>query len=259
MAPPSDHGPGSVKLFVKYADDRFSSDTVDFYYFHATHITEGPFPNCGPISGGTQIKLKGEAFIEPGFGLAKCVFNETYYTNATVVDNTTLYCDTPELNNDDEGFDDMYYRVYVSLDGENFSDDSVVFNFYDDLKITEVNPWLGPMRGGTQVTIYGEHMDHYHVCDLQVRFGPMLIDQNSMSIGSKGEVSFLTPNTTIPGSVVVSISGNAQQFTKDETLHYRDTFNTFEYYQDMFITGIDPPAVSNRGHAEIRIKGMLFN
>jgi hypothetical protein len=64
------------------------------------------------------------------------VFNETYFTNATVVDNTTLYCDTPELNTDDEGFDDMYYRIYVSLDGENFSDDSVLFNYYDDIKIT---------------------------------------------------------------------------------------------------------------------------
>lgn len=93
--------------------------------------------------------MKGEAFIEPGFGLAKCVFNETYFTNATVVDNTTLYCNTPELNTDDEGFDEMYYRIYVSLDGENFSDDSVIFNYYDDLKITEVNPWLGPMKGGT--------------------------------------------------------------------------------------------------------------
>lgn len=53
VSPPSDKGPGTVKLYVKYADDRFSSDTVDFYYFHATHITEGPYPNCGPISGGT--------------------------------------------------------------------------------------------------------------------------------------------------------------------------------------------------------------
>lgn len=80
-----------------------------------------------------------------------------------------------------------------------------------------------------------------------------------MTIGSKGEISFLSPPTHIPGSVVVSVSGNGQQYTKDETIHYRDEFNTFEYYQDFFITGIDPPAVSNRGHAEINIKGMLFN
>lgn len=39
VSPASSDGPGNVKLYVKYADDRFSSDTVDFYYFHATHIT----------------------------------------------------------------------------------------------------------------------------------------------------------------------------------------------------------------------------
>ena len=39
VAPPTDRGPGIQKLYVKYEDDRFSSDTVDFLYFHATHIT----------------------------------------------------------------------------------------------------------------------------------------------------------------------------------------------------------------------------
>jgi hypothetical protein len=64
------------------------------------------------------------------------------------------------------------------------------------------------MKGGTQVTIYGEHMEHFHVCDLQVKFGPMSIDQNSMTIGMKGEISFLSPPTNIPGSVVVAVTGN---------------------------------------------------
>lgn len=68
--------------------------------------------------------LTGEAFTEPKVGVAKCVFNQTYYTNATVVDNTTLYCDTPELYMDDDA-EEMVYNLYVSLDGENFSDDYV--------------------------------------------------------------------------------------------------------------------------------------
>lgn len=189
-APPSSDGPGTVKLFVKYDDDRFASDTVDFYYFHATHITDGPYPTCGPISGGTQIKLHGEAFLEPAFGLAKCVFNETYYTNATVVDNTTLYCDTPELVMDDYA-EEMIYKVYVSLDGENFSDDAVIFRYYDDMKIKEVHPWLGPMRGGTEVTIHGHNFDHYHICELTVKFGPLLIDPTNFTLDTKtGSVTF---------------------------------------------------------------------
>ena len=53
VAPPAKNGPGYVKFNVKYEDDIFSSDYVDFYYFHASHITSGPFPSCGPIEGGT--------------------------------------------------------------------------------------------------------------------------------------------------------------------------------------------------------------
>ena len=157
VAPPADHGPGIVKLYVKYSDDRFSSDTVDFLYFHATHITEGPLPSCGPISGGTQIKIKGEAFAEPRFGAASCVFNATYYTNATVVDNTTLYCNTPELLMEDNA-EVMFYQVAISLDGENFSDDIVNFMYYDDIEIQDVIPWLGPMSGGSDVKVYATHL-----------------------------------------------------------------------------------------------------
>ena len=119
--------------------------------------------------------LKGEAFTEPAFGLAKCVFNATWYTNATVADNTTLYCNTPELIIEEEG-DAFFYEVYVSLDGENFSDDFVVFNYYDDIEITDVWPMLGPMSGSTDVKIYAKHLDHAHICDISVRFGPNELD-----------------------------------------------------------------------------------
>lgn len=119
--------------------------------------------------------LKGEAFIEPGFGLAKCVFNATWYMNATVADNTTLYCNTPELIMEEEG-DAMFYEVYVSLDGENFSDDFVIFNYYDDIEIQDVIPWLGPQSGGSDVKIYASHLDHPHICDISVRFGANELD-----------------------------------------------------------------------------------
>lgn len=152
--------------------------------------------------------LKGEAFIEPGYGLAKCVFNQTYYTNATVFDNTTLYCNTPELLMEDDA-DIMFYKVYVSLDGENFSDDSVDFKYYDDIEIKEVIPWLGPMKGGTDVKVYGNHLDHPHVCNFSVRFGAEEIDQSNITISNKGFVSMPSPPSNIPGTVVISISGNA--------------------------------------------------
>jgi hypothetical protein len=149
--------------------------------------------------------------------------------------------------------------VSVSLDGENFSDDYVIFNFYDDIEIQDVIPWLGPQAGGSEVKVYATHLDNPNICDISVRFGPNELDQQNISLSSKGYIYLQSPPSTIPGTVVVSISGNSQQYSKDRTLHYRDIYNSFEYYQDFFITGVDPPAVSNRGHAEVKVKGMLFD
>lgn len=33
-----------------------------------------------------------------------------------------------------------------------------------------------------------------------------------------------------PGAILVSLSGNNQQYINDITLHFRDPENTFEYY-----------------------------
>ena len=131
-APKSKNGPGYVDLMVKYRNDRFSSALVRYYYFHAAHISDGPYPSCGPSTGGTQILLKGDSFNDTEVGKAKCVFNETYFTNATVINTGALYCNTPELIFDDYG-NELMYKVSITLDGENFSDDFVIFNFYEEL------------------------------------------------------------------------------------------------------------------------------
>lgn len=52
-APKSEKGAGFVDMYVKYKNDRFSSAKVRYYYFHAAHISDGPFPSCGPSTGGT--------------------------------------------------------------------------------------------------------------------------------------------------------------------------------------------------------------
>jgi hypothetical protein len=72
-------------------------------------------------------------------------------------------------------------------------------------------------------------------------------------------LSVLSPPANVSGAIVVSISGNNQQFINDRTLHFRDVQNTFEYYQNFIVEDIKPLYVSNSGNTPLRIKGMLFN
>jgi len=79
-------------------------------------------PACGPIRGYTQIYITGKNFGENnGFGKAACRFNGTYSTNATVITNDTMYCDSPILDLGDSDTGDYYYSIQVTADGESYS------------------------------------------------------------------------------------------------------------------------------------------
>jgi len=57
--------PGDYKLIVKYTNDRFQSDVLNYRYFDSPEMTDGPIlPSCGPTEGFTQITIRGKNFIE---------------------------------------------------------------------------------------------------------------------------------------------------------------------------------------------------
>ena len=68
-----------------------------------------------------------------------------------------------------------------------------------------------------------------------------------------------TPSVNVSGAVVVSVTGNDQQYIDDKTLHFRDDSNTFEYYQIPLVENVSPRYVSNTGNSPVKIKGMLFD
>lgn len=79
-------------------------------------------PVCGPEAGYTQITVTGANFVDLGRDAAVCVFNKTIFTNATVVSDTVILCDSPSILNK-QGYSDIpegraaKYLVAVSIDG----------------------------------------------------------------------------------------------------------------------------------------------
>ena len=69
------------------------------YLYYKTPIVEEVTPKCGPFSGFTQIIVTGTNFVDLGFNQAVCVFNKTKMTNATVLSDTQILCDTPSILN----------------------------------------------------------------------------------------------------------------------------------------------------------------
>ena len=125
--------------------------------------------------------------------------------NATVIDKTTLICDSPPLETTNG---DMFYNVSVTLDGGEFiSNASAVFKYYKQPSIDKITPWLGPIEGGTVSTVYGKGFNHTNICNFIARY-----EQTHISITNLTDTSFVatSPPANLSGAVVVSVSGNNQ-------------------------------------------------
>lgn len=190
------------------------------------------YPKCGPMTGYTQITVFGKNFIDMGFGKAKCIFNNTFFMNATVMENDIIKCDSPPLP-EELGFLNKdasrapWYNVSITLNGREMVTAESKFSYYVDPSIVQVTPSLGPAKGGTLSKIVGSGFAQEGVCNITVRYGP--ITQKPSKV-SNIEVEVSSPEAEVPGSVVVSVSLNGQQFVRDVTLHFRDEENTFSYY-----------------------------
>jgi len=187
------------------------------------------------------------------------MFNHKYLTNATIESSTVMYCDTPALEYDEDDTDNVHdwYNVSVSADGESFAKATAKFFFYDEPVIKSIDPWLGPMSGKTEVDIIGKGFNQTNMCDFRIKFGMTEVRPKEKQTESLAKIDSLPAK--IPGAVVVSISGNGQQYTHDTTLHFRDASNTFEYYQNFFVISVWPTQASNTGNTPILLNGILFD
>lgn len=138
------------------------------YFANPELFPDAVTPPCGPIEGYTQIKVRGKNFVEFGFGSAKCIFNNTFMMNATVIDDGTVLCDSPRL---DGGTEDRWYNVSVTLDGDYRTNATGLFSYYRNPTISGVSPDLGPVTGATNSYISGAGFNDTNICRLTVRYG----------------------------------------------------------------------------------------
>jgi hypothetical protein len=90
-------------------------------------------------------------------------------------------------------------RVGLGLNGQQYSEDEVLFNFYDPTyppEILSMNPASGEMAGGTTVTLYGNNFGN--VPDLACRVdGPMAIQNDLTPTLDQGTVHPRNPTLTL--------------------------------------------------------------
>jgi hypothetical protein len=158
------------------------------------------------MSGFTQLAVKGENFIDLGRDQIMCAFKQEDQSNsvggasvittyATMINSTFLICDTPSMLNK-QGYEmegDSWFDVYVSLDGgSEISESSGRFEYYSDPIINGLSPALGPMEGGTIVTVNGTGFDQNTTCGIILRLG--IIEFHPLNVTSDSLI-FKAPKT----------------------------------------------------------------
>ena len=144
---------------------------------------------------------------------AVCVFNGTVKTNATVMDNYLLYCDSPSMLNG-QGYSkvpehqEAFYDLRVSIDGGlEVSPEAAKFAYYRKPTVTSIEPPLGPVTGGTQVTVHGKGFTQEAVSYRVIRIGHMQIEPDSYT---NETMTFTAPSVAVESTAPVSISLNGQ-------------------------------------------------
>lgn len=140
-----------------------------------------------------------------------CVFNKTIFTNATILDEETIKCDSPSILND-QGYSKItnhliWYNVEITVDGgRELAGPAFKFGYYRDPKITDIQPRSGPVSGGTKVKVVGSGFTQEAVCNRTVRFS--VFETKPVAEVNDTLAVVVSPPATIPDSVVVGMALN---------------------------------------------------
>jgi len=210
FSPPTDY-PHYVPLSVSLEMDMYSQP-VQYLYYEKPVISRIE-PICGPDYGYTQITVYGKNFIDMGHNRAMCVFNKTIFTNATVMEEDIIKCDSPTFLNK-FGYSAIvtgleFYNVEITIDGgRNIEGPYQKFNYYRDPIISSISPALGPVKGGTCSKIGGSGFNAEGACNKTVRYA--VFETKPINETKDNAMWTKSPPVGVPGPVVVAVALNGQ-------------------------------------------------
>jgi hypothetical protein len=91
------------------------------------------------------------------------------------------------------------------------SESDVTFAYYTEPLVYSVSPNLGPISGGTNVTIKGKGFTAKAVSKRVIRIGHMVVEPESFT---NDTIVFKAPEVPVENTAPVAVSLNGQQFTR---------------------------------------------
>ena len=237
VTPPSPAG--MVTLSVTNDHHEYSSTHLAFEFFdmhlHAVR------PAHGPTGGGTEVRILGERFDIPEEIGLWCVMNDFILLSAVQLSSSEVVCTVPASQ-----FQSRHVvTLSLQLHGAT-SPHSLTYTYQPDPVIHEIHPVIGPVSGGTAVTIFMDPLIENSL--MRCKFGsnmlvPMIVSSN--------EVQCISPPAPGAHTALLQLSINGQNFFGG--------FIQFEYHARVVIHSIWPTRGIVEGGTRVQVFGEGFS
>ena len=108
-----------------------------------------------------------------------------------------------------------FVTVNLTLNNQNYTDEDIKFYFFNPPNVVDAYPLKGPIRGGTEINIWGTKFD-------KTREIICLFEKTSVKakVISKTHLTCLSPNTTKSGDTKLVVKYENDRFESD-VLNYQ--------------------------------------
>ncbi|CAM9134493.1 unnamed protein product, partial [Chrysoparadoxa australica] len=188
----------SVPVEVTQNGQDYTGSGIMFEYQSVISV-ESLEPRHGPVSGGTEVLVRGEGFSQ-GSKLM-CRFGEATARALRFLDSNTIVCAAPAA------LISGPVAVEVSNNGAAFSETGVLYQYDTEIEIARVLPHLGPSSGNFSVNVIGGPFEEEG--ELLCRFGAHVVPAEYVSVE---QLHCMAPAHQ-EGQYALEVSGNGQDFT----------------------------------------------
>lgn len=242
--PPSDVVDAPMPVAITLNDQQFSN-MIDFWFYDFPSIYMLD-PNRGPDTGGTHVLLKGNNF-DPFADFPIKNYNDTFcrfgplgMVPVQIINSTKAVCIAPS------SFLLKEVEVEITLNTRDWTRDGNIFSYYRPPFVYDIDPLMGPVRGGTEVFIHGSNFED--TGSIRCKFGEDTVPGEYININ---ELKCVSPPTDKPGYVTFQVAVHEDDFSSPELFKYL-------YYDTPVIHSIEPTCGPERGYTQIMITGDNF-
>jgi hypothetical protein len=230
------------------------NSTANQYIFYVQPTLTNVFPLGGPLTGASPTSVFGRNFaLLPSLvagGYYKCKFVSATSQliggiglESTVTNETLFTCKSP-----------MSYlpglaNISVTYNGQDYTTTMLQYVYYRQAILLDISPWLGPVTGGTLVTVRVEGaVTPLGLENSACRFGEIVVRPENLSDTA---ISCRAPLVFVSQPALLAITLNLADYVSRSNVKYL-------FYNEPVVGAITPTGGSIHGNTTVVATGGLF-